>query len=253
MALLNDQSLLRQFVSAGDQQAFETLVRSYQRLVLGAAYRTTGSVQLAEEATQQTFVKLARKAKRLSERQSLAGWLYLTASNEGRHLLRAERRQMARDAKLCQEESAHFKESDRFEDVRWLSLEKALKSLSEAEQDIIARRFFLDQSYDTIAQAFKIGEAAARQRLSRTLKRLGRRLHERQETIEKLLLSAGAVALALPPLRLHADEFMAPAQSSVSHFGWRLTDVPLMAKVAAIAISAGSFLCLLYTSPSPRD
>lgn len=253
MALFQDQSLLRQFVDSGDQRAFETLVQGYPQLVRGAAYRMTGNLNLAEEATQQTFVKLARKARRLTGRQSLAGWLYLTASNEGRHLLRAERMQRAHDTELCQDKDALSKKRDLSEDIRWLSLEKALKSLAEREQDIIARRFFLDQSYDKIAQALEIGEAAARQRLSRALKQLGKRLRERQEATGRLLLKAAAVSLALPPLRLHADSLMIPAEGSATLFGWRFADGLPMANVAIIAISAGAFIFYHFTKPSSEN
>ena len=45
----------------GDKEAFGELVRRYQRLVVGIAYRMSGDVMLAEDAAQDAFLRADAK------------------------------------------------------------------------------------------------------------------------------------------------------------------------------------------------
>src|SRR5215813_12901037 len=59
--LLDDHQLLKAYVE-GDEQAFETLVEKYFRMVYTVAARQTGDSHLAEEIAQSVFLILSRKA-----------------------------------------------------------------------------------------------------------------------------------------------------------------------------------------------
>src|SRR5690606_24948793 len=71
-----DSDLLARYVAHDCQQSFRQLVDKYQQLVLGAAYRRTGDMQLAKEDAQRVFAILARKGRLLMGRSSIAGWLH---------------------------------------------------------------------------------------------------------------------------------------------------------------------------------
>jgi hypothetical protein len=62
----DDEVLLRAFAEKRSEEAFRLLVERYAGLVFGVAVRRTTVRELAEEATQNVFVVLARKAHRLS-------------------------------------------------------------------------------------------------------------------------------------------------------------------------------------------
>ncbi|MGI9243017.1 MAG: RNA polymerase sigma factor, partial [Verrucomicrobiales bacterium] len=68
-----DSELLANFVSRGDEGAFEALVTRYLPLVLGVATRRTGSRALAEEIAQNVFTLLAQKARRLVSHPTVGG------------------------------------------------------------------------------------------------------------------------------------------------------------------------------------
>src|SRR5438477_1951109 len=75
--MMNDHQLLCDYVH-GDEQAFETLVEKYFRMVYAVAARQTGDSHLAEEIAQSVFLILSRKAGRFSSRISIPGWLLRT-------------------------------------------------------------------------------------------------------------------------------------------------------------------------------
>ncbi|MGD0746063.1 MAG: sigma factor, partial [Verrucomicrobiota bacterium] len=71
----DDITLLKQYAE-GDEAAFNTLVERYVHLVYSTALRQVCNPSHAEEITQAVFIILAHKAKSLSPRTILSGWLY---------------------------------------------------------------------------------------------------------------------------------------------------------------------------------
>jgi RNA polymerase sigma factor (sigma-70 family) len=71
-----DATLLARFVANRDADAFTELVERYAPLVWGACRRVLTDEHRAEDAFQQTFVALARKANSLRRPDRLPGWLY---------------------------------------------------------------------------------------------------------------------------------------------------------------------------------
>jgi RNA polymerase sigma factor (sigma-70 family) len=76
---VGDAELLRRFAAAGDEAAFELLVRRHQRLVFGVCRRVLHDHHDAEDAFQAVFLALAKKAGGIGRREALAGWLFRVA------------------------------------------------------------------------------------------------------------------------------------------------------------------------------
>jgi RNA polymerase sigma factor (sigma-70 family) len=89
-----DVELLRRY-TAGDEAAFELLVWRHAALVLGVCRRVLHHAQDAEDAFQATWLALARRARSVGQRGSVAGWLYQVAC---RIALRARARAVRRAA-----------------------------------------------------------------------------------------------------------------------------------------------------------
>ena len=76
---VGDAELLGRFAAAGDEAAFELLVRRHQRLVFGVCRRVLHDHHDAEDAFQATFLALARKAGGIGRREAVAAWLFRVA------------------------------------------------------------------------------------------------------------------------------------------------------------------------------
>ena len=97
MPELDDIALLRQYAEDNSESAFATLAEKYVNLVYSTALRGAGNAQAAEEITQAVFIILARKARSLSKRTILSGWLYQTARLTAANFLRGEIRRQKRE------------------------------------------------------------------------------------------------------------------------------------------------------------
>ena len=69
-------------VAAGDAEAFENLVRKYERPVLNTAYRYVGDRTAAEDLAQEIFLKVWRRANSFKGKSSFSTWLYRIAVNQ---------------------------------------------------------------------------------------------------------------------------------------------------------------------------
>src|SRR5262249_51465758 len=96
---LTDARLLDLFVEAGDQVAFEALLRRHGPMVLGVCRRLLPNRADAEDAFQATFLVFVRKAARIIPREMVANWLYgvarLTALKLRSSLVKRRRHEMS--------------------------------------------------------------------------------------------------------------------------------------------------------------
>src|ERR1051326_887978 len=92
---MNDHELLNRYIQHGSADAFGELVGRHVDLVYAAALRQLHDPAAAEDVTQQVFVLLSRKARRLSPQVVLAGWLL----GSTRFLAHSYRRSEARGRK----------------------------------------------------------------------------------------------------------------------------------------------------------
>lgn len=74
-----DSELLLQFSRNGDQDAFAELMRRHSGVVLGVCSSVLRNPADAEDACQETFLTLARRADSVRVRSSVGGWLYRVA------------------------------------------------------------------------------------------------------------------------------------------------------------------------------
>jgi RNA polymerase sigma-70 factor (ECF subfamily) len=86
-----DEEVVRR-AQRGDRSAFEILVRAYQTPVFNHIYRLVGDRGLAEDLTQEVFVRLFQKLPGFSFRSRFTTWMFQVASNRVVDELRAQER-----------------------------------------------------------------------------------------------------------------------------------------------------------------
>lgn len=189
-----DAELLADWLERRHEPAFHALVARYTGLVHMAGLRTGGDESLAAEASQLTFITLARKAKSLASRGSLAGWLHVTAVMQAKNLLRQRLRETRKRQLLRthMETDSHGQPADAWKQMQPV-LDEALASLSASDREALLLRFYRSLSVREIGAALGIATDAAQKRLDRATERLRLQLSRRGCQIGT---SLGAVMLA---------------------------------------------------------
>lgn len=78
---MRDKPTVLERAQAGDLEAFEALMRSHERPVLGTALRLLGSREDAQDAAQEVFLRLFRHLKKLRTPEAVGPWLYRVTVN----------------------------------------------------------------------------------------------------------------------------------------------------------------------------
>jgi len=77
---------------SGDLGAFDQLMRANEKQVLGTALRLLGNLEDAQDAAQESFLRLYKSLNRLPDIQEIRSWLYRVTVNVCNDMHRARRR-----------------------------------------------------------------------------------------------------------------------------------------------------------------
>jgi RNA polymerase sigma-70 factor, ECF subfamily len=151
---IDDNQLVKR-VAQGDERAFLTIYDCYVSRVHGLTLRILGDPMLAEEATQDTFLKLWSRAHMyLAERGSLLLWLLTIARRTALDRLRLEtRRPMLSDSNDSIEALRTIPNGDSLpEEDRWRSMHFAVQALSPEHRQVIELAYYQGLSQSEIAE-----------------------------------------------------------------------------------------------------
>jgi RNA polymerase sigma factor (sigma-70 family) len=187
-----DRDLLRQYVDRDSDEAFAALLARHVNMVYSVALRKTGNPQAAEEITQAVFIILAKKARGLSRKIILSGWLYHTVRLTAVNFLRAEVRRVRREQEAYVQSLGNETEPEVWPQIAPL-LEDGMARLGEKERDALVLRFFEGRSFQEIASAAGASENAAKKRVHYALEKL-RRYFAKRGVVSSASALAGAMA-----------------------------------------------------------
>ncbi len=174
-AVRDDEALVRAS-QAGNLEAFNLLVQRHERPVFNVALRLLRDVGLAEDATQDTFIRAWQNINTFQS-GSVRSWLYKIATNRSYDMLRASARRPAGslDAEIVEIEpiwtsgGAGDESPDTHALRRELSiyLERALTALPEDQRMVVLLVDVQGLDYHEVAEAMGIALGTVKSRLSR--------------------------------------------------------------------------------------
>lgn len=188
----DDITLLKQY-TGGDESAFTLLVERYVNLVYSTALRQICNPSHAEEITQAVFIILMQKAKSLSPKTILSGWLYQTARLTAANFQRSENRRQQREQEAYMQSTLTGPDSASWEQIAPL-LDEAMGRLGEKDRNAIVLRFFENKNPQEVAVALKLNEVTARKRVSRALDKLRKFFTKRGVVVPIAVLTAAISA-----------------------------------------------------------
>ena len=175
----NDAELIQNSL-IGDENAFATLVRKYQKQVHALAWRKVGDFHVAEEITQDTFLRVYKKLSTLKDPRRFAGWLYRIASRQCHAWLRKKRIQTQSledtDIELIEggtysQYIAEEQEKAATEAQRDI-VQRLLARLRESERTVVTLHYFGEMTTEEISRFLGVSASTVKSRLRRARLRL---------------------------------------------------------------------------------
>jgi len=172
-----ERSLLVRAAQQGDVRAFAALVDAYYARCLRFALHMLSNRSDAEEAVQDTFVRVYRALPNYEERESFEPWLFRILANRCRSAGARERRR----SEIVEFGEVPDRANERRHDeaIAWREeIARALASLPEEQREAFLMRHVEDLSYDDMAIATGAGISALKMRVKRACDALRIRLTE---------------------------------------------------------------------------
>ena len=166
----------------GDDSAFSELVEKYQKPVHTLVWRKIGDFHIAEEITQDTFLKAYQRLATLKQPQRFTGWLYVIAANNCKMWLRKKRPQLQsiEETDSAQLEKATYSQYVIEENEQTTAeaqrevVKQLLATLQESDRTIITLHYFSEMSAAEIGAFLGVSVNTIKSRLRRAQQRLKR-------------------------------------------------------------------------------
>ncbi len=189
---------LIQRVLNGDDTAFSTLVKKYQKSVHALAWRKIGDFHIAEDITQETFLKAYQRLSTLKDPQSFASWLYVIATNRcntwlSKKRLRTQSLESTSSAELEKATYSNYVIAEN----EWATAEaqrevvkKLLAKLQESDRTVITLYYLGGMTYEEISRFLGVSVSAIKNRLYRARQQLKKEETMIREALENYQISS---------------------------------------------------------------
>jgi RNA polymerase sigma-70 factor (ECF subfamily) len=157
-------------VHQGNQEAFTQLVEAYQRPVYNLCYRMMGDSDEAEDASQETFLRVYKNIKHYDAKRPFTTWLLSIAAHHCIDQLRKRRMVVISmdttpyldppDGLPGPETSFYLMEDQK-------RVQALLKTLNPHDRAAVIMYYWYDFSYEEIAKSLSLTPSAVKSRLHR--------------------------------------------------------------------------------------
>jgi RNA polymerase sigma-70 factor, ECF subfamily len=197
-------SLIEQCL-AGDQAAWEQIVRQNWRKVFNVAYKFVGKHDEAEDLTQDIFLKIFKALKTFDRRANFQTWIISISRNlciDHYRSVRKERQTIARDVDTSDLQPATTERGPyavaEHQDLK-AQLRQALETLPLTLRTAVVLRDLQELSYQEIADRLGLPEGTVKSRINRGRIELAHQLRRLQENQPVRPRRRGAVRPGLKP------------------------------------------------------
>ena len=192
----SDADLIQRILD-GDQDAFTTIVNKYQKSVHALVWRKIGDFHIAEEITQDVFLKVYKRLSTLKRRDHFPGWLYVIAT---RHCIAWLRKKQLPTKSLdamstVQLEELYYTqhEVNRCEETaiehRSELVKRLLQKLPESERTVVTLYYLAEMTGEEISMFLGVSPNTVRSRLLRARQRLKKEESMIQEVLSNFQLA----------------------------------------------------------------
>lgn len=156
-ALMNSSEELIARARRGEDEAFRLIFDRYARPIISFIYDMVGRRDLAEELTQETFVRAYKNLKALRDDTKLSTWLFGIAKNVARESLRYKHRETDKVA-IDDDHVIELSDGKRPPDSELLDKElngvirDALGALDEDKRLVFTLKIFQQRTYEEISE-----------------------------------------------------------------------------------------------------
>ncbi len=176
---LNDAQLVHRILQ-GDSDAFSPLVKKYQKGVHALAWRKIGDFHIAQEITQDAFLKAYQKLRTLKNHNRFAGWLYVIAARLCSDWLRKnplpeqslEITDVNEVAQVSYSRYLAEKQATDANETRREVVKELLQKLPESERTVMTLHYLGEMTIKAISEFLGVSPNTVKSRLSRARNRL---------------------------------------------------------------------------------
>ena len=170
---------------SGDDDAFTALVRKYQKSVHALAWRKIGDFHIAEDITQDTFLRAYRGLPKLKDPNQFPGWLYIIThrlcsnwhknnKNNKSEITSIEEIHMLEIETISYERYVSDKNEKEGRERRHKIVKKLLAKLPESERTVMTLYYLGEMTAKDIGNFLGVSVNTITSRLHRARKRLAK-------------------------------------------------------------------------------
>ena len=175
----NDAQLIQRTLE-GDENAFGALVKKYQKGVHALAWRKVGDFHVAQEITQDAFLKAYQKLSTLKNRNAFSGWVYVIVARMSKDWLRKNRLPMdpldtTDISEVDQVSYSRYtaeKQAVEADETRREIVKELLKKLPESERTVVTLHYLGEMTVKAVAEFLGVSQNTVKSRLNRARNRL---------------------------------------------------------------------------------
>jgi RNA polymerase sigma-70 factor, ECF subfamily len=183
-----DAQRLMAKVAKGDVVAYRTLYDRFKKPIMSYAFHIVRNQAVAEEVTQETFLRVYRARESYTSEAKFSTWLWTIARNVALDHLR-KKKELPLDENHAETLAGPLTESGALDTAEQqlidratrAELESALAGLPDAQREALTLRTFSELSYEAIAEMMKVPVSTVKNLIHRAKNSLMKKLKGKEE------------------------------------------------------------------------